>query len=356
MYIFINYLSLPLFNDHIPYEEVFFIGSFVNGILLTHLYRGIIKKFNWFNLPLIRLSINIFAGALLATIAYFIAQSVFDVIVVVIGKYALHLDMHGRNPQDPSFWAFFYLSLINCYFVFMLWSVLYFVFQYFENFQSAKVKTLKAEAQLKDATLQNLRNQINPHFLFNALNSIKSLTIIEPEKARTATTLLSDILRYTLNSEKKQFVLLTNELDVVRDYLELEKIRFGNRLTFNFDVDQTTLKNQIPPLILLTLAENAIKHGISKLKNGGEVKVKSYLQNNQHCIEVINSGSFIKNENENTGIGLANTFQRLTIIYDGKASLTILNTNENEVTATICLPVNVLENQTTTTASATITI
>lgn len=336
LYIFINYLSLPLFNETIPYEEVYFIGSFFTGIIVTHLYRFIIKNYNWFNLPLYKLTINVFAGAFLATIAFFIGQTIFNVIFLLAGKWLFHINMQSHTPQDPSFWAFFYLSILNCYFVFIIWSVLYFVFQYFENFQSAKVKALKAETQLKDATLQNLRNQINPHFLFNALNSIKALTVSEPEKARMATTLLSEILRYSLDSEKKSFVLLSEEVEVVKDYLELEKIRFGDRLTFTIETEPATLNIQVPPIVLLTLAENAIKHGISTLKNGGLVILKTYVSKNQLMIEVRNTGQFIANSNE--GIGLKNTAQRIHLIYGINAGFEIKNSSDTEVAVTLYLP------------------
>ncbi|MEO8151342.1 MAG: histidine kinase [Bacteroidia bacterium] len=346
LYVFINYLSLPLFPDRVPYEEVYFFGSFFNGILVTHLYRSIIRNFNWFNLPLLKLIRNIFAGALIATIVFFIAQTLYNIIIVLSGEYFLHLNLHGRRVIDPSYWAYFYLSMLNIYFVFMLWSVMYFVFQYFENFQSAKIKALKAESQLKDATLQNLRNQINPHFLFNALNSIKSLTIAEPENARKATTLLSDILRYSLNSEKKTYVLLEEELAVTKDYLQLEKIRFGDRLDFSFEIEDATLKNYVPPLLLLTFAENAIKHGISKSKEGGTIKVRSVIENNFHLMQVINTGSYNESDIDLKGIGISNTKQRLDLLYEGRARMMINNTANGQVTAAIYIPVNQMINLT----------
>ncbi len=348
LYVFINYLSLPLFNDRVPYEEIYFVGSFFNGILVTHLYRKIIRNFNWFNLPLPKLIINIFAGALVATIVFFIAQTFYNVIVVLSGEYFFKLNLHGRSVVDPSYWAYFYLSMLNIYFVLMLWSVLYFVFQYFENFQTAKVKALKAESQLKDATLQNLRNQINPHFLFNALNSIRSLTISEPENARMATTLLSEILRYSLNSERKTFVLFKEEIEVTRDYLALEKIRFGDRLNFSFDIDETTNKMSIPPLIILTLAENAIKHGIAPSKAGGEIGLRSVVENDFLLVQVINNGRYVLPASSSEGIGIANTIQRLDLLYGGKAKFKIENTGSNSVVASVYIPLSEQVNATET--------
>ncbi len=340
LYTLVNYFSLPLFNLQLPYSGLYFILSGVIGILVTHYYRYVIKEYQWFQLTILKLVRNMLIGALAVTIFYFFALTFLDALLFVFAFFVFHIELSPPSISIDTYWAYFYLSMINVYAVFLLWSLLYFVFQYFENFQKAKYAQVVVQSQLKDATLLNLRNQINPHFLFNALNSIRSLTLIDIHKAREAVTLLSEILRYTLNSEQKKYVKLKDELSVVHDYLELEKIRFGQRLHYEINVDPVCNEIQIPPLMLMTLTENAIKHGISQLKNGGNVLIQANLSHTHLYLSVRNNGMLqeMQTELDSSGIGLQNTRQRLSMLYNNKAFFEIKQNEAETVTASIQIP------------------
>lgn len=321
----------------LPYSGLYFILSGVLGIVVTHLYRLVIKEYKWFQKNILKLVGSMIVGAGVITIVYFIFLTLTDAILFVFAFFIFKIQIEAPSISLENYWAYFYLSMINVYAVFLLWSLLYFVFQYFENFQKAKYAQVIIQSQLKDATLLNLRNQINPHFLFNALNSIRSLTLSDTLKAREAVTLLSEILRYSLNSEKKTFVKLQEELSVVKDYLELEKIRFGERLHYQFIVEENTHDILVPPLVIMTLAENAIKHGISQFKNGGRIIIESKLVNNQLQLNIYNSGHLNKTRSEN-GIGLQNTRQRLSMLFNRQAHFDIVQENQDTVKATLQIP------------------
>jgi len=179
VYILINYLSLPLFNSQLPYNGTYFVLSFVSGIVVTHAYRLFIRRRKWFDYSIVTLVRNIFIGAVILTAVYFLLLSVLDVALYVGSSGILNNAYPEPVVLGPDYWAFFYLSLLNVYSIFLIWSMMYFVFKYFENYREARYQNLEAQTQLKDAMMLNLRNQLNPHFLFNALNSIRSLTLTD---------------------------------------------------------------------------------------------------------------------------------------------------------------------------------
>ena len=134
--------------------------------------------------------------------------------------------------------------------------------------QEGKLDKIRLESLVKELELKTIKSHINPHFIFNALNSIRALVDENPERARTAITELSNILRSSMQAEKIEMAPLERELNIVKDYLELEHIRFEDRLMVEYDIDEDTLDQEIPPMMLQTLVENAIKHGISKQISG----------------------------------------------------------------------------------------
>ena len=146
------------------------------------------------------------------------------------------------------------------------------------------------ESLVKELQLKTIKSHINPHFIFNALNSIRALVDENPERARTAITELSNILRSSMQAEKTETTTLEKELSIVKDYLELEQIRFEDRLKVEYDIDEDTLDQQVPPMMLQTLVENAIKHGISKQLNGGLIRVTSDFTDRHHELIVENTG------------------------------------------------------------------
>ena len=192
------------------------------------------------------------------------------------------------------------------------------------------VALAQSETDLKTAELANLKNQLNPHFLFNAINSIKALTLSDPHLARNALTELSQLLRTSLTMGNEQLVTLEMEISFVKDYLFLEKIRYESRLTYSFDIDKNSMNIKIPPMSLQLLVENAIKHGIGKSKVGGEIKIKSLLKENVFKLSVTNSGKLKTNNSpNNTGVGIKNLHKRLHFSFKENASFTVTEENHH---------------------------
>jgi LytS/YehU family sensor histidine kinase len=226
------------------------------------------------------------------------------------------------------------LSLIYSL-IFFLWSVLYFTYHYFERYNVS----LKYEASMVQIELNNLRSQLNPHFIFNALNSIRALIDENPLKSKQAINQLSNLLRNSLTQDKRGLTKFDDELRVVRDYLGLESIRFEERLRTDFQIHPDSSTFYVPPLMIQTIVENGIKHGISKLTKVGLIQVKTYAQNGHLKIHIRNSGHMVNGVKRSTkGLGLKNTQQRLKLLYGNQSSFRILNEKDNFVLTEIIIP------------------
>jgi len=219
--------------------------------------------------------------------------------------------------------------------IFFIWSVLYFVYNYFERYN----KSLKLEASVKEIELSNLKSQLNPHFIFNALNSIRALIDENPEKSKQAVNQLSNILRSSLATGKQELAPFEDELRIVKDYIGLEQIRFEERLKATFEIDDESLDFLVPPLMVQTLVENGIKHGVSKLTQGGSILLKTSVKDDRLKIQVRNSGAYVNGERKSSGgMGLDNTTQRLKLIYGDEATFKILTEKDNFVLVEIEIP------------------
>ena len=141
-------------------------------------------------------------------------------------------------------------SVINFAVIFCLWNVIYFGFQYFQNYKRSEINSLRYLAASRESELNNLKSQLNPHFIFNCMNSIRALIDENPGKAKTAVTQLSNILRNTLLIDKSKEILLKDELMLVRDYLNLEQIRYEERLCYEFKIQEEVMNVFIPPFII----------------------------------------------------------------------------------------------------------
>lgn len=177
-----------------------------------------------------------------------------------------------------------------------------------------------------------------PHFIFNAMNTIRALIDEDPTKAKNAVTQLSNVLRSSLQTGKQEFITLEKELQIVNDYLEIEKARYEERLQVDFIISEETTSAQVPPLILQTLVENCIKHGIAKLPEGGKIKVITNRGQDHVSIDILNSGKYTPDAATESSLGLENTRYRLDLSYGNKAWLTIGNTEENYVRTHIHIP------------------
>lgn len=221
----------------------------------------------------------------------------------------------------------------------LVWVSIYYLWHYVELGTKAEIQKVRLEGLVKELELKTIKSHINPHFIFNALNSIRALVDENPERARTAITELSNILRSSMQAEKSETVPLERELDIVKDYLALEHIRFEDRLQIEYAIDEDTLDQPVPPMMLQTLVENAIKHGISKQKDGGLVRVISDYRDNHHELIVQNTGHLNGKSTGSDGFGINSTRNRLALLFGGKATFDIRD-NENEmVEAIVKMPI-----------------
>ncbi|HVZ26590.1 MAG TPA: histidine kinase [Sediminibacterium sp.] len=220
----------------------------------------------------------------------------------------------------------------------LVWASVYYIWHYVELGSKNEIQKIRLESLVKELELKTIKSHINPHFIFNALNSIRALVDENPERARTAITELSNILRSSMQAEKMETVPLEKELNIVKDYLALEHIRFEDRLQVSYDIDEDTLDQPVPPMMLQTLVENAIKHGISKQKSGGVIRIVSDFCDDHHELVVQNSGHLQDISNTGEGFGLSSTRNRLKLLYGGKASFDIRDTSQAMVEAVVKMP------------------
>jgi LytS/YehU family sensor histidine kinase len=183
-----------------------------------------------------------------------------------------------------------------------------------------------------------LRSQLNPHFLFNCLNSLRELIDEDRNRAKQVIDLLSALLRYTLRADRVETVSVKEELEAVEDYLGLEKFRFEERLRTRFDIDPQSLEVRLPPMLLQTLAENGVKHGIARLPAGGELAVVTRMQERNLLVEVTNTGKLSEATQGSSAIGLENARERLRLMYGERASLTLAAADEWNVLARVLIP------------------
>jgi sensor histidine kinase YesM len=198
-------------------------------------------------------------------------------------------------------------------------------------------KEVGLQLALREAELRALEAQINPHFLFNSLNSIRALVIENPPLAQEMITRFATLLRYNLRRDLDHTVPLSTEVEIVSDYLAIEGVRFEDRLRVDIAIAPEAAPVAVPPMLLQALVENAIKHGIANLPEGGDVKVRAALDSGSLRLEVENTGRLTEPKPGATCVGLSNTRQRLRILYDGRATLDLRN-GEGRVTATVVIP------------------
>lgn len=308
-------------------RAIFLLSEAFLCLLITHFFRVVVNRQRWLFLSLTKLLPRILIAVfLMSIILYFVRIPV----NVLLGR--LFDPLAALNPTAILGQSAFYMIL------FFLWSVFYFTYHFIDQYN----KSLKYEASMIEIELKNLKSQLNPHFIFNALNSIRALVDENPVKSKQAINQLSNILRSSLASDKKGLTKFDDELKIVKDYLGLESIRFEERLKTDFDIDPGSSSFLVPPLMIQTLVENGIKHGISRLTSGGIVQVKTTVLGNQLCIQIRNTGHLVTQpkRSKSTGLGIKNTVQRLKLLYGDDASFRIVNENDNFVLTEIIIPQN----------------
>ena len=330
-FVAVNLFIIVSFEE-LPWQRILvwiFLG--VIGILFTHLLRRIIRKNNWLNLPLK----NTIPRILIASVITGAVIYAFVFAASYIAGTARHEEFNIARPIA---------GVVNLGGITLLWCLIYFIVHYMENYKKKEIESLIWEAAVKDYELRTLKSQLNPHFMFNAMNSIRALIEEDPESAKIAITKLSNILRYSLQMERMERVPLEDEIETVKNYLDLERIRFEDRLKYKLDIDKSSEKIEIPPMMIQTLIENGIKHGVSKQTKGGEIQLKSKIQSTPNGsklkIEIRNSGHFSEEQLKNSsGFGVSNTKHRLNLLFGEKANFSIKNENGDTVLAEVEIPI-----------------
>ena len=314
-------LVLATYYDRVMHLDYFInqLVMVVGGILITHLFRTVVISQGWLQYPLDKLIFQLLLSVAICAC------------LITLIRGSINVIFHLSDKDEKLFSVG---TFIGASFLVTAWTMIYFLWHYFQKDQQYKLDKLRMESMVKDLELRTIKAQINPHFLFNALNSIRALIDENPRRARAAVTELSNILRSSMQAEKVETVSLENELNIVRDYLELEHIRFEERLKVTYDIDANTLELPVPPMMLQTLVENAIKHGISKSVSGGSLNIISRIQGLRHEIIIQNTGQ-LQDMPRSGGFGLQSTRQRLGLLYKDKASFAIYNLNDEMVEAKV---------------------
>ena len=305
---------------------VIFVSS---GFVFTHLMRYVIIGMNVLQKKLERQLLQF----LLVTLVFAVIASTLDNLLL------MQFDLQNKTEREFKD-SLLLLTLSGAFYFFLyffIWNLIYFMFHFITKSRRQQLDTLKLESMVKELELKTIKAHINPHFIFNALNSIRALIDENPGRARNAITELSNILRSSMQTEKVEAVPFEKELNIVKDYLALENMRFEDRLKVEYEIDEDTLDQPVPPMMLQTLVENAIKHGINKQISGGKVKIISDFKDDYHELAVQNTGKLNGSFKED-GFGLPSTLNRLSLLYGEKAKFNIKQITPEIVEAKILLP------------------
>jgi sensor histidine kinase YesM len=308
-----------------------FITDVLICLAITHAFRTVSKKCRWQDLSFSKLLARIIPSILLLGFVF--------MVMTIIKLYLIHINFRINFTQ--SFSEYYYENSVAIYMgsirLMSIWLLAYYLYHYAQQ----KIKIIQENAKLnliaKEAQLNNLSSQLNPHFLFNSLNSIKSLVVENPYESRRAIDLLSDLLRKSLYERDSMMISIKDELAIVNDYLELEKIRFEERLQIVVDVPEQLLAFPIIPFSIQTLVENAVKHGVNKQSEGGTIFIKAGYESSFVCMTVKSPG-ILNKKSASSGLGLKNLQERLSLQFHDKASFSIAQQNNETVLATIMIP------------------
>lgn len=251
------------------------------------------------------------------------------------------------SQSQHSFWSSCLLMLTSKFHVgvltFGFMTIASYTFLLYRKYREEELRASELKAQLVNAQLNTLRTQLHPHFLFNSLNAVSTLMREDVEAADRMLVRLSDLLRLSLQSVGKQKVPLREELDFVQRYLDVERVRFSDRLHTSLQIDPATSDAAVPYLLLQPLVENAIRHGISPKPGSGTVTVSSQRLGERLLLQVRDDGIGLQTQKDRTGesgVGLANTRERLQMLYGDDCCFSLSNTGEG-VTVRIEIPFEV---------------
>jgi hypothetical protein len=298
------------------------------GLLLTHFLRPVMAHWKWKQLGWRSLLPRIIATAFVLGAVWY---------ALVYGW------IHGVAgvPWNSKFSPWLIIVCDECFgaIVFSAWLCLYFFYHVFDRLNRSEVERFQLMTSVKEAELRALKSQVNPHFIFNSLNSLRALIDENPALARKAVTQLANLLRYSLQSGQMETVPFEEELGIVNDYLALEQIRHEERLRLRLNIAPEALQLPIPPMLLQTLVENAVKYGISPRPEGGEIAIVARNSGGALRIQVFNPGGIGGDGRpSSTGVGLRNAAERLRLIFGERATLRLREDRPEQVVAEAVIP------------------
>ncbi len=299
------------------------------GLLLTHGYRAFIRRRGWVQLSLPALLHRILGAAVLLGAAW-----------TALSWPLLHVfadDASQAVQISPATLALF--NVFNASVFMIVWSAFYFGYHLYERNRRSEIARWQLQSTAKEAELRALKSQVNPHFIFNSLNSLRALIDENPSLARDAVTRLANLLRYSLKAGQLETVSLEAELCVVDDYLALEKVRHEDRLRVRVDVTPEAAAAAVPPMLVQTLVENAVKYGVAPRREGGEIAIEARCAAGRLHLRVTNPGS-LDARGTSTGLGLRNAAERLRLIFGERARLRLGEESPGIVVAAIDMPVS----------------
>ncbi len=312
---------------------VFVIAS---GLLLTHFARAHMNRWGWKELSWRGLLPRIFGMAFCLSLLW-----------SIIGYTWTYLILQEPWPTKIAPPVLFTVSVVNGTIMMLGWLCVYFFYHVFERLQRLQVEQLRLAASAKEAELRALKSQVNPHFLFNSLNSLRALIDEDAPRARESVTRLANMLRYSLQSGQLETVPFEDELRIVEDYLALEQIRHENRLRVRWDIAPAARVASLPPMLLQTLVENAVKYGISIRRGGGEIGIAAHIQGDELLVRVTNPGTLAApasnaaaKAGSSTGVGLRNASERLNLLFGGRARLELRAADADTVAAELAIPLS----------------
>ena len=318
----------------------FAYGSFINISLIDStisllIYSGIALSlwypFRFFNTGETRLT---------SLISNLVVSGAISVSLwVLITKFVMSVVLPEQNNYQAYWDATFLYRIGTGVFIYGLIILTYYLFVSMTNLSEKNAKEARLESIVKETELKMLRSQINPHFLFNSLNSISSLTLTDPEKARIMIVKLSEFMRYALSRKDEQPVSLQSELENLRLYLDIEKVRFGDKLTTEENIENNCLDIKIPVMLLQPLYENAVKHGVYESAESVRIFTCAKIVNGYMKLTISNNYEPGQTSTKGTGTGLLNVIRRIELTYGNKGSLK--TTREDGIyTVKIFIPAN----------------
>ncbi|KAF7786017.1 MULTISPECIES: histidine kinase [Pseudoalteromonas] len=326
-YALVNYIGSKVFEMRDIYVFVIVLNAYA-GCLMTVPLRYLYRKV-WNAKPLLLIFV-VFSTSYLTGTLWSVVQ-----------KFNMwEIYRHGYRPEE---WYYYLQQGLDSVYIILCWSGLYFGIKYYQLLQSERQKALKANTMAHEAQLKMLRYQLNPHFLFNTLNAISTLVLVEENKdANQMVSRLSDFLRYTLNTDPIKKVPLEQELHALKLYLNIEKVRFDERLEVVFDITEEAKQALVPSLIMQPLIENSIKYAIAHMASGGKIEIRAQVFANELLLEVGDNGPGASIENGQLsnvqGVGIANTQDRLRTLYENNYSFVLAHNTPSGLKVNIRVP------------------